>query len=84
MLFFSFRAHLLAQVDFGFLPAEAKVYIYDVSGALLRVLEESNGDGGVGWDGRNQVGRAVASGIYWFQAVSGVERSRGRFALIRE
>ena len=71
-------------LTFGFLTPEATVFIYDLSGTLVQVLEESNGDGGVQWDGSNSAGRSVASGVYFFKVVSGAEARTGKFALIRE
>ena len=72
------------QLTWGYLTAEAVVYIYDMGGQLLRTLEEANGDGGVKWDGRNQAGKPIDSGIYLYRVVGEGEERVGKFALIRE
>lgn len=47
---------------------EVKIEIYDVSGGLVRVLTHSAPSGGthyyLEWDGRNDAGKPVASGLY--------------------
>jgi hypothetical protein len=70
-------------LTFGFLTPEARVYVYDLAGNLVRVLEESDGDGGVEWDGRNAAGKEVESGVYLFRAINGQEAAAGKFALVR-
>jgi len=72
------------RLTFGFLTPQAVVFIYDMAGRVLRVLEESNGDGGVQWDGTNEAGRPAESGVYFYKVISGTESRIGRFALIRE
>jgi hypothetical protein len=51
--------------------------IFDVSGAVVRRFEEGTRDAGeytVAWDGRDDAGRAVASGVYFYRldGVAGV------------
>lgn len=54
--------------------ARVTLKIYDISGRLVRVLvdrELSRGrHAGVRWDGRDDRGAAVASGVYFYQLVS--------------
>ena len=51
------------------LPVEADyaLAIYGVDGQLVRQLTSGRGMGRylAGWDGRNDEGRPVASGVYW-------------------
>jgi subtilisin family serine protease len=65
------------------LTREAKVYIMTISGILVRTLTETNGDGGVLWDLRNQHGEGVASGIYLYYITSGPYKKKGKFAVLR-
>jgi ELWxxDGT repeat protein len=47
--------------------------IYDVSGALVKVLERSHHDPGryeVGWNGDNEAGQNVSSGVYFYQLMT--------------
>jgi flagellar hook assembly protein FlgD len=56
------------------------VRIYDISGALIAELSV-NGS----WDGKNQKGKAVASGVYLFVlAADNGEIGRGKFLLINK
>ena len=57
------------------LPAQSKVMvsIYNETGQLVRTLvdnEMTNGQHSVRWNGRNQSGRAVAAGIYFYKMVA--------------
>jgi hypothetical protein len=48
----------------------ASLRIYDVSGALVRTLVDRThnvGDYEARWDGRDQTGKAVASGVYFYR-----------------
>ena len=48
----------------------ASLRIYDVSGALVRTLVDRSHDVGdyqASWDGRDQTGKAVASGVYFYR-----------------
>ena len=68
---------------FGGLPPGARVSVFSIAGARLQVLEERDGDGGVQWDGRNETGELVGSGLYYYRLVhAGVART-GSFAVIR-
>jgi len=69
---------------FVHLPPQVRVYLFDVAGRLVRVLAEEDRDGGMEWDGANAAGEPLQSGVYFYQAVSGTETRRGKFALIRE
>ena len=52
--------------------ANPKVEIYDVSGSLIRQLT------GTSWDGRNENGASVASGVYVFRVKTDNGKSQGR------
>jgi hypothetical protein len=60
--------------------------IFDVSGRLVRTLVSESrlpGAYSVVWDGRNDGGRAVATGIYFYRMVAGRESSVRKMVLIR-
>ncbi len=66
------------------LPAEATVRVVSLQGGIIRVLEETDGDGGVPWDLRDESGRAVPSGVYLFRVEApGHEPVVRKAALIR-
>jgi ligand-binding sensor domain-containing protein len=67
-------------LTFDRLPYQAKVRIFTVAGGLVREIKS-----GSHWDGRNDGGELVASGIYLFyvQGASG-ESAVGKIAVIRK
>jgi hypothetical protein len=57
--------------------------LFDVTGRLVRTLEaEPRYTGALPWNGRDESGTAVPSGIYFFQASAGKESARGKFLLV--
>jgi flagellar hook assembly protein FlgD len=64
-------AYRLAQ------DADVKIYIYDLSGALIRLIatnsasRASDGYSRYAWDGKNGYGAAVDNGTYIVRVVSG-------------
>ncbi len=60
--------------------------IYDVRGRLVRTLVDGAMDSGrhqMAWDGRNNSGRPVASGVYLLEMVAGEYRGRHKMILAR-
>ena len=53
-----------------------RVEIYDIGGHRVRVLR-AVGTSAVVWDGRDQGGKAVASGVYLYRVVGGTATSGG-------
>lgn len=52
-------------------PAPARVAVYDLAGKKVRTLFEGQAAAGpttLVWDGRDALGRGVASGVYWIRA----------------
>ena len=48
---------------------DVRLAIYDISGRLVRSLEDKEQELGnfmIEWDGRDEMGREVVSGIYFF------------------
>jgi hypothetical protein len=55
-------------------PSPVSLKVYDISGRLVRALEEREspaGSHGIGWDGRNGDGLSVPSGVYLYRLVVG-------------
>jgi hypothetical protein len=51
-----------------------RIKVYDVSGALVKVLEDTNLPPGryeIGWNGENKRGEKVASGVYFYHLQTG-------------
>jgi hypothetical protein len=55
-------------------PGEVDLRVYDARGALVRVLEDRHRPAGryeVGWNGENERGEMVASGVYFYRLHTG-------------
>ena len=62
------------------------VAVYNLRGALVRTLYEGRASGGRGsvvWDGADQRGRWVASGIYFVRAAFGPETASEKLVVVR-
>ncbi len=65
------------------LTRTAIVRILDASGRLLRTLQETDGNGGVQWDLKDEKGNNVPSGIYILYVVGEGEKGNGKLAIMR-
>ena len=72
-------------------PAEVSLYIYAVDGKLIRRLALGHQPAGmyqsknraVYWDGRNQVGEPVASGVYFYTLTAGDFTATRRMLILK-
>jgi len=66
-------------------PGYLTVKIYNTRGVLVNVLldERVNADGSVHWQGDNDFGERVSSGVYFYEARMGNEVQIGKMALIK-
>ena len=64
----------------------ASLRIYDVHGSLVRTLFDEvrpSGSGAATWDGRNESGHPVSSGVYLYRLTSGGEVRARKMVLIK-
>ena len=67
-------------------PGRVALRLYDVRGALVRVLlDERLGAGGweIAWDGRNDAGRSLAAGVYFCRLRAAGETFTSKIVLAR-
>ena len=72
-------------------PAEVRISIYAADGELVRQLELGNQDAGiyqsrsraVYWDGKNQIGESVSSGLYFYSLTAGEFSATRRMLIIK-
>lgn len=67
-------------------PQPYSLRIYDVRGALVRELGAGQIGGGnheVRWDGRDERGAPVSSGVYLYRLAVGAEKLTGKMALLK-
>ncbi|MEW6618676.1 MAG: T9SS type A sorting domain-containing protein [bacterium] len=69
------------SISIGPLPLNTQVKIYTLDLRLVRTLYEQNGE--VIWDGRNEGGEKVASGIYIYLVESDKGHKVGKITLIK-
>lgn len=78
-----------SQAELSFvLPSRqaARLAVYDIQGRLVRTLidgEEGPGRVDVVWDGRDEDGRKVGSGLYLTKLEAAAERRHGRVLILR-
>jgi hypothetical protein len=66
--------------------ARAELSIYDVRGARVRTLVDARRERGIHriqWDGRNQAGEPVASGVYFYRLKAGAFSSTKKMVLLK-
>ncbi|MDI6793824.1 MAG: T9SS type A sorting domain-containing protein [bacterium] len=71
--------------------AEVKILIYDLAGQLLRSLDIGPREKGAYltkaeaayWDGKDEAGREVASGVYFYQLQAGDKTFTKRMIVLR-
>jgi len=67
-------------------PGDVRLTIYDILGRVVRRLVEGKREGGyhrVTWDGRDDAGHPVASGVYLCRIVAGEYTSVRKMVLVR-
>ncbi|HEU4364504.1 MAG TPA: FlgD immunoglobulin-like domain containing protein, partial [Candidatus Krumholzibacteria bacterium] len=67
-------------------PADVVIGIYDVTGARVRLLDEGPCGGGIhsaAWDGRDQAGRPVGSGVYFYRIENLTNAEPRKMMLVR-
>lgn len=67
-------------------PCHVRMKIYDVNGRLVRTLVDMQRDSGphiVTWDGTDNHGRAVASGIYFYRVTAGSFAGTKKMVLLK-
>jgi flagellar hook assembly protein FlgD len=60
--------------------------VYDTNGRLVRTLVDENRDFGtheVAWDGRNDAGITVGSGVYFYRLTAGKHTESKKMVLLK-
>lgn len=72
-----------ALLTFAGLTPAARIKVVDLEGRLRKTLTERDGDGGINWDGRDEEGQLLASGIYFAYVEAGVLHTIIKFAIVQ-
>jgi hypothetical protein len=81
-----FRATATVTHETATTAVRTRIAVYDVSGKVVRVLTDAPARPGrheVTWDGTNEDGHRVASGVYFFALESGEVQDRQSVVLLR-
>ena len=70
-------------ITFANLTQSVTIRILTFDGRVIRILEETDGNGGLLWDTKNSAGEFVSSGIYIYYIISDSETKAGKLAIIR-
>ncbi|MCF8240249.1 MAG: S8 family serine peptidase [Melioribacteraceae bacterium] len=77
------------KIIFANLTENAEIIIFDINGNKISTLSESDGNGGVEWDLKNDFDHIVGSGIYIYivralnEEGSEIDRFLGKFAVLK-
>ena len=72
------------EMTFKRLPSGADVSIFNVAGQLVRRIGSDPEADSIVWNGLNESGNFVASGIYFYFATNGVDNLAGSFAVVNQ
>lgn len=67
-------------------PNHVKLLVYNLAGQLVRILfdaQQSNGHFQIKWDGKDELGNSVASGVYLYQLHAGSFSETKKIILMR-
>jgi hypothetical protein len=67
-------------------PARVRVRVYDVQGMLVRTLldeDRAAGEHAINWDGRDNQGHALASGIYFMHMSAGLYQTTRKVVMLK-
>lgn len=70
-------------ITFDNLGGMSTVRIHTQSGEIVKEIVHTDGTSRLVWDGRNESGEKLASGLYIFQIKSGFNEKRGKLVIIR-
>ncbi len=63
-------------------PEQARIFIYNLNGRLLKKITR-RGERDISWDVRDENGRLLSTGIYFYIIQAPESHKRGKFAVIR-
>lgn len=77
------RFHFNEKLTLAGLPRGTIVRFFTPSGIPIRTIESDPNSGGAVWDGKNDSGEMISSGIYYYIAVHQHKQVRGKVAVIQ-
>ena len=74
---------LAGGINFINLPADGELSIYTLTGSLVTKQELTSGAGAFNWNGKNDNGVNVASGVYFWVVRSAEATKSGKLIVVR-
>ena len=78
--------HQTAEIHYQIpAPGEISLKVYDITGKRVRTLVDGKKEAGyykIDWDGRNERGEELASGVYFYRLTAGREEFKATRKLI--
>ncbi len=73
----------LNEITFGNVPKDCEISIFTASGRRVKTLRVTGNSGGVKWNLRNDLGKAVRNGVYLFLASYRGQQKMGKFVILK-
>jgi hypothetical protein len=70
-------------VTFAQLPDNVTIHIFNMSGKLIRILDDELHFGGKQWDLKETNGRTVHSGVYIYRIIHSEKEKLGKLVIVR-
>ncbi|MFC1567066.1 carboxypeptidase regulatory-like domain-containing protein [bacterium] len=78
------RDNALSFYGSGVIPNDTTIQIFTVAGEHVKTLHEEQGLKEIAWDGRNENGNRVVSGLYIYASKSPEEKWVGKFTVLKK
>ena len=72
-----------SRIRFDCLSDYAKIKIYDLSGECVKTIVKSDSSAYIEWNVKDDNGRNLSSGVYFYTVITGVENKTGKLMIIR-
>ena len=77
------KNEVMSGMRFANLTQQATIYIYTLSGRYINKVSETDGDGGVDWDMKDEAGTLIGTGVYWYRvSAEGSKDFIGKFSVV--
>lgn len=76
---------IMSGMRFANLTKHATIHIYTLSGRFINKVIETDGDGGVDWDMKDESGTHIGTGVYWYKvSAEDAKDFIGKFSVVED
>jgi hypothetical protein len=77
------KNEVMSGMRFANLTQQATIYIYTLSRRYINKVSETDGDGGVDWDMKDESRTLIGTGVYWYRvSAEGSKDFVGKFSVV--